>query len=49
VGKEASHLPKRILCVFWEEKEEDECVRENLVFMCGKRVVRGKNVCKQRA
>ncbi len=25
-----------ILCVFWEEKEEDECVRENLILMCGK-------------
>jgi hypothetical protein len=37
VGKEASHLPRKILCVFWEEKEEDECVRENLVLMCGKR------------
>jgi hypothetical protein len=37
VSKEASHLPRKILCVFWEEKEEDECVRENLVLMCEKR------------
>jgi hypothetical protein len=36
VGKEASHLLRRILRVFWEEKEEDECVRENLVLMCEK-------------
>ncbi len=37
MGKEASHLRKRILCVFWEGKEEDECVKENLVLMCEKR------------
>ncbi len=36
MGKEASHLPRRILCVSWEE-EEDECVRENLVLMCEKK------------
>ncbi len=35
MGKEASNLPRRILCVFWEE-EEEECVRENLVLMCEK-------------
>jgi hypothetical protein len=44
-------LPGKILCVFREKKEEDECVRKKLVIMCGENVVREKkqNVCKQRA
>jgi hypothetical protein len=35
-------LPRRILCVFGEEKEEDECVRKKIVLMCGKNVVHEK-------
>jgi hypothetical protein len=36
-------LPRKILCVFGKEKEEDECVRKKLVLMCGKIVVHEKN------
>ncbi len=27
------------LMCFWEEKEEDECVRKKLVLMCGKKLL----------
>ena len=47
-------LPKRILCFFWEEKEEDECVRkknlcvEKMLFMrkqlCANKV-HGRKLC----
>jgi hypothetical protein len=33
---------KEDLMCFWEEKEEDECVRKTLVIMCGKIVVHEK-------
>jgi hypothetical protein len=36
-------LTKEDLMCFWEEKEEDECVRKNLVLMCGKIIVHEKN------
>jgi hypothetical protein len=36
-------LPRRILCVFFrEKKEEEECVRKKLVLMCEKNVVHEK-------
>ncbi len=43
MGKYSSHLPKRILCVSGEEKEEDECVGKKLFLMCEKIVVHEKN------
>jgi hypothetical protein len=36
------HMSKEDLMCFWEEKEEDECVREKIVLMCGKNVVHEK-------
>jgi hypothetical protein len=38
-----------ILCVFQGKKEENECVREELILMCEKVLFMEKNVCKQRA
>jgi hypothetical protein len=32
-------LTKEDLMCFWEEKEEDECVRKKLVLMCGKKLL----------
>ncbi len=43
-------LTKEDLMCFWEEKEEDECVKKKLVFMCEEIVIHEKkNVCKQKA
>ncbi len=36
--------------VFWKKEEENECEREELVFLCEKMLFMGKKiVCKQRA
>jgi hypothetical protein len=41
-------LPRRILCVFEEEKEEDKCVREKLVLICEKMLfIQKKNANKE--
>jgi hypothetical protein len=37
---------RNILCEKKRKKEENECVRKRLVFMCGK-VIYGKDVCKK--
>jgi hypothetical protein len=44
---EAYQEKKKSLGVGGREKEEKECVRKRLVFMCGKVVVHEKDVCKK--
>jgi hypothetical protein len=41
-GEEFLTRTKEDLMCFWEESEEDECVREKLILMCGKIVVHEK-------